>query len=297
MSREGSNHMAVKFDEISPLKQVAIRPVAAALESPEKMESQWQKLRFHACPDYVKALEEYEKFASILVENGTDLITLGRHDDLTLDSIYTRDSLLVTPKGLIRLTMGRESRRAEAALNAAALASHGYDVIGDIVAPGCVEGGDFIWLNEKAAAVGLGPRTNQAGVDQLRVLLGEGVDLHVVPLPDPDHPDDVLHLMSIISPLDHDLALVYMPFMPPSFVNWLAGYGVKCIPLPETDYLTMGCNVLALAPRQVLMLEGLPDTKTALEAAGCRVQTYKGTEISRKGEGGPTCLTRPLRRE
>jgi len=116
-------------------------------------------------------------------------------------------------------------------------------------------------------------------------------------LPDPEHPDDVLHLMSIISPLDQDLALIYRSFMPKEFLAWLKARGVGFVDVPEEEYLPMGCNVLAIAPRSVVMLENLPGVKTGLERAGCSVLTYQGLEVSRKGEGGPTCLTRPLIRK
>jgi len=195
--------------------------------------------------------------------------------------------------------MGRASRTAEGPLNAAEYEQHGFTVLGHIKYPGTLEGGDFIWLDAKTAAVALGPRTNRDGIEQLHDLLGRDVDLHVVPLPSPDHPDhpdDVLHLMSIISPLDQNLAVIYRPMMPTAFINWLEAKGMGFVEVPQAEFLPMGCNVLALAPRRVLMLENLPETKSRLEAAGCTVLTYKGLEISRKGEGGPTCLTRPLLR-
>lgn len=161
-----------------------------------------------------------------------------------------------------------------------------------------LEGGDFIWINDSAAAVGQGTRTNAQGIRQLGALLGAGVDLHIVPLPAPDHhPDDVFHLMSIISPVDRNLAVIYPPLMPQAFVRWLTGHGISFVEVPGEEYAAMACNVLALGPQDVLMLDGLPRTRALLEAAGCNVRTYKGDEISRKGEGGPTCLTCPLLRE
>jgi N-dimethylarginine dimethylaminohydrolase len=159
-----------------------------------------------------------------------------------------------------------------------------------------LEGGDFIWIDDKHAAVGLGPRTNEEGVNQLRHILGKGIELHIVDLPKPDHPDDVLHLMSIISPLDKDLALIYRPFMPSSFILWLESLGMKFVDVSNKEYPLMGCNVLATAPRSLIMLENLPMVESSLKKVGCKVRTYKGMEISRKGEGGPTCLTRPLKR-
>ena len=228
---------------------------------------------------------------------GAKVIFLPGDEALTLDAIYVRDAALSTPRGLILCRMGRKTRRAEPPVHGNYLKAKGFDVLGKIEAPGTLEGGDFIWLDEITAAVGLGTRTNQAGIEQLTAMLGPKVDLHVVPLPPPDHPDDVFHLMSIISPVDRDLAVIYRPLMPDSFLDWLTGHGIKFVEVPEAEYQNMACNVLALEPRHVLMLDRLPETRKRLESAGCTVETYKGDEISRKGDGGPTCLTRPLLRD
>lgn len=284
------------FNEYGAIERIAVRSPAASFISDEKIATEWEKLRFHSKPDYAGAATEHASFIRMLVNSGASVIDLPTADGLTLDAIYTRDAMLVSPKGLILCHMGRASRRGEPAHNAALLEQAGETILGEITAPGTLEGGDFIWLNEKACAVGLGPRTNEEGIRQLKALLGDAVDVHVVPLPAPDHPEDVFHLMSMISPLDEDLALIYRPLMPESFITWLEGHGIKFVEVPEAEYIPMGCNVLALGPRDVLMLDGLPGTKAAMEAACCTVQTYKGDEISRKGEGGPTCLTRPLTR-
>jgi N-dimethylarginine dimethylaminohydrolase len=284
----------LKFDEYSKIAQVAVRHAKNAFVSDEKLASEWQALRFHDRPDMEASMAEYEGFLALL--DCDEVIELPAVDTLTIDSIYTRDSILVSPKGLIVCNMGRASRTPEAAANAAVYAQLGHTVAGQITSPGTLEGGDFIWLDEHHAAVGLGPRTNEEGIRQLQDILGTEVELFVVELPDPDHPDDVLHLMSIISPLDKDLALIYRPFMPQDFILWLQQQGIAFVDVPEEDYLPMGCNVLAMAPRSALMLENLPGVKARLEVAGCTVVTYTGLEISRKGEGGPTCLTRPLQR-
>lgn len=284
------------FNEYGPLKKVALRTARSAFVNQNKASLEWQDLRFHAEPDVEEALLEYQSFQNHLEAAGATCLFLPRDNTLTLDAIYVHDALIVSPDGLILCHMGRESRRGEPGVNTAMLVDHGLAVNGSIEAPGTVEGGDFIWINETAAAVGLGARTNEEGIRQLRGLLGEDVDLHVVPLPAPGHPDDVFHLMSMISPLDGNLALIYRPLMPQTLLDWLGGHGIAFVEVPEEEFIPMGCNVLALAPRHVLMLDNLPETKARLETAGCKVLTYKGDEISRKGEGGPTCLTRPLER-
>lgn len=286
-----------QFNEYSNLVQVAVRNPEHAFVNPEKLAQEWLPLRFHAMPDLEKSYAEFALFRQCLLTSGAEVIDLPANDSLTIDSIYPRDNVLVSPKGLILCNMGRASRTPEATVNVAVYEALGHKIAGEIMAPGTLEGGDFIWIDEQHAAVGLGPRTNKEGVRQLQAILGNEVDLHVVDLPDPEHPDDVLHLMSIISPIDQNLALIYRPFMPQNFILWLEARGVEFVDVPEEEYLPMGCNVLAIAPRSVVMLENLPGVKAELEQAGCSVQTYRGMEISRKGEGGPTCLTRPLMRE
>ena len=192
--------------------------------------------------------------------------------------------------------MGRSSRTPEAKENFNTLSSKGYKIAGQIKAPGTLEGGDFIWIDDHHAAVGLGPRTNAEGIRQLKEILGSSVELHVVNLPQPSHPNDVLHLRSIISPIDKDLALIYKPFMPDSFLSWLHKLSIKFAEVSDEEYLLMGCNVLATSPRSIIMLEQLPGVQSQLERAECKIRIYKGLEISQKGEGGPTCLTRPLER-
>jgi N-dimethylarginine dimethylaminohydrolase len=283
-----------QYNEYATLAEVGIRSAANAFVDDEKLEREWQKLRFHAKPDFQEAVHESRRFRDLLGATGATIIDLDANNKLTIDSIYTRDSILVGPEGLILCNMGRASRTPEASENATAYRALGYQVAGQITAPGTLEGGDFIWLDRHHAAIGLGPRTNTEGIDQLRTLIGPAVELHVVTLPEPDHPDDVLHLMSIISPLDADLALIYRPLMPPTFIAWLQALGIDFVDVPDAEYPTMGCNVLAIAPRRAIMLENLPAVKSGLEGAGVEIITYRGLEISRKGEGGPTCLTRPL---
>ncbi|WP_262691026.1 dimethylarginine dimethylaminohydrolase family protein [Kordiimonas aestuarii] len=282
------------FNEYGRLKSVAVRTATAAYQSADKIETEWRTLRFHEAPKLTTANEEHETFVGMLRREGVEVITLPSEGQLTLDSIYARDALLVSPRGLILCNMGRASRNSEPEINAHFLNKHGFPLLGRVEAPGTIEGGDLIWLDATSLAVGEGPRTNAAGISQLQALVGDDVDVHVVPLPTPDHPDDVFHLMSMISPLDRNLALIYRPLMPDSFLSWLTGHGISFVDVPEEEFIPMGCNVLAIGPRDVVMLDRLPLTKERLEAAGCRVQTYKGDEISRKGEGGPTCLTRPL---
>jgi N-dimethylarginine dimethylaminohydrolase len=168
----------------------------------------------------------------------------------------------------------------------------GIPILGVIRAPGTLEGGDVAWLDENTLAVGHTYRTNAEGIMQLTALLAPlGVHVITVPLPHYKGPADVFHLMSILSPVDTNLAVVYSPLMPVGFRNHLLNRGYRLVEVPEREFESMGCNVLAMAPRVCLMVEGNPLTRKALELEGCMVYEYKGDEISVKGGGGPTCLT------
>ena len=169
-------------------------------------------------------------------------------------------------------------------------------ICGRIEPPGRLEGGDVVWLDGRTLVVGRGYRTNAEGIRQLRAMLGSRVDVVEVPLPHWQGQQDVMHLMSLISPIDHGMAVVYSRLLPVPFREWLLDRGIHLVEVPDEEFESMGTNVLALAPRRCLMLAGNPRTRAALERAGADVIEYAGTEISVKGAGGPTCLTRPLER-
>jgi len=193
--------------------------------------------------------------------------------------------------------MGKGERINEPKSHLEIYTQNNIPVLGIIEAPGTLEGGDVAWLDKKTLAVGHTYRTNPEGITQLKALLEpKGIEIIVVELPHYKGKNDVFHLMSILSPVDKDLAVVYSPLMPIKFRNELLDRGFELIEVPDEEFDSMGCNVLAIAPRQCLMVAGNPKTKQLLERTGCKVTTYKGEEISIKGGGGPTCLTRPMQR-
>jgi N-dimethylarginine dimethylaminohydrolase len=248
-------------------------------------------------PSFAKALEEYNAFESILRSHGSEIHYFPADPDVNMDSIYCRDASIATDRGMILCNMGKQARSGEPASQRKAFESAGVAILGEIRAPGTVEGGDVAWLDEKTLGVGHTYRTNEEGINQLTSLLAPlGVQVIAVPLPHYRGPSDVFHLMSILSPVDHNLAVIYSPLCPIPFRNLLLTKGYQLVEVPDSEFDSMGCNVLALALRVCLMVEGNPKTKSLLENAGCTVITYQGEEISVKGGGGPTCLTRPLAR-
>ena len=285
------------LNEYSALKKVGLRHIEEAFVNAAKVEAEWRDLNYHAMPDLDAAWAEYETFAKLVAEEGgAEIVWLPRSDALTLDSIYVRDATALTPRGVVPCPLGKPQRRPEAEIAAAHYAATGHPLAGALQEGAKLEGGDMIWLDERTCVIGQGYRTNAQAIAEFAAISGPEVVVVTVPLPHYKGPSDVFHLMSMISPVDQDLAVVYSPLLPVPFREWLIERGMEFIEVPDEEFPTMGCNVLALGPRKVLMLEGCPETEKRIKAAGCEVLTYKGDEISRKGEGGPTCLTRPLLR-
>jgi N-dimethylarginine dimethylaminohydrolase len=215
-----------------------------------------------------------------------------------MDSVYCRDASIATDFGIILCNMGKEARTNEPEIAKKIYQKNGEKILGMIQYPGTLEGGDVAWLNDKTLAVGRTYRTNHSGIEQLRNLLEpHGVTVVQADLPHYKGQSDVFHLMSILSPVDKDLAVVYSPLMPIPFRELLLDLGYSLVEVPDEEFESMGCNVLALSPRNCLMVAGNPSTKKRLEVAGATVHEYSGNEISVKGGGGPTCLTRPMLRE
>lgn len=257
---------------------------------------QWQPLNYTAPPDPGRAEAEYDAFVALLQQGGADVSFFPSDGRTGLDSIYVRDASIVAPGGMILASMGKPLRSTEPLAQGDAFAAMGIPVVGRIEPPGTLEGGDLVWLDDRTVAVGEGYRTNAEGIRQLRALLGPSIDVIVAQLPHWHGAGEVLHLMSLVSPVDRDLAVVYSPLMPVPFRSMLLDRGFRLVETPDTEFDSMGTNVLALAPRRCVMLAGNPRTKAALEAAGAEVLIYEGREISVKGAGGPTCLTRPIAR-
>ncbi len=291
MSRYGSH------SEVLPITRLVLKDPRAAFGSQARIEEQWQSLNYTAPPDLDRALEEYDRFVALLGRFVPEIHFIPGDSEVGLDSIYVRDTALVTREGVVLARMGKTARAGEPSAMARFLDGLGVPVLGEIGGDGRLEGGDVVWLDERTLVVGHGYRTNGEGIRQLEGLVSELVDeVVVVPLPHWRGPDDVLHLMSFLSPVDHNLALVYSPLMPVPFRQWLLRRGTRLVEVPDEEYSTMGCNVLAVAPGQCIMLAGNPETRRRLEAAGVEIWEYDGQEISLKGSGGPTCLTRPLLR-
>jgi N-dimethylarginine dimethylaminohydrolase len=244
--------------------------------------------------DLDAAQREHDGLVDVLDGLGVRVHQLGAAPDHDPDLVYVFDPLLVVADGAVPLRPGKPNRADEPAILADWLTARGVPLAGRIEAPGTVEGGDTVWLRDDLLVIGRTLRTNDAGARQLATIVGG--DARIVDVPYWKGPDELVHLMSVISPVSDDLAVVFLPLLPVGLYEWLRELGVALVEVPEEEYPTLGCNVLAVRPGVVVVADGNPGTRRALEAAGVEVHSIPLTEIGQNGSGGVTCLTRPLRR-
>jgi len=286
-----------RHSEYLKLASVYLKSAKNSFLSEEELSEHWETLQYLSKPNFKKSLEEYAAFQTFFRENNISTCFFPINKKTKIDSIYCRDASIATDFGIIICNMGKQGRIHEPYAQLEAYKMNNINILGEIKFPGTLEGGDVAWLDQNTLAVGHTYRTNEEGISQLKGLLQpKGIEIIVVELPHYKGKSDVFHLMSILSPVDKNLAVVYSPLMPIKFRNELLERGFQLIEVPEQEFDSMGCNVLAIAPRDCLMVAGNPITRKLLEDAGASVHIYEGNEISVKGGGGPTCLTRPIDR-
>ena len=286
-----------RHSEYLKLASVYLKSAKNSFLSEEELSEHWETLQYLSKPNFKKSLEEYAAFHTFFIEKNISTSFFPINKKTKIDSIYCRDASIATDFGIIICNMGKQGRIHEPYAQLEAYKMNNVNILGEIKFPGTLEGGDVAWLDQHTLAVGHTYRTNEEGISQLEGLLQpKGIEIIVVELPHYKGKSDVFHLMSILSPVDKNLAVVYSPLMPIKFRNELLERGFQLIEVPEQEFDSMGCNVLAIAPRDCLMVAGNPITRKLLEDAGASVHIYEGNEISVKGGGGPTCLTRPIDR-
>jgi dimethylargininase len=289
MTAFGSQEMS------APLLRVLMRRPGPSLEGADPA-------KWHYGPtfDGTRAVHQYAEFARLVEKSGAEIIWLEDGGDGLADAMFTNDPSLMSDHGAILLRMGKPLRKGETGLHEKAYAERQIPILGRIEAPGTVEGGDCIWLDQKTLVVGRGVRTNQEGIDQLtRMLAPHGIAVLAYDLPLWQGEEACLHLMSVMSPLAGDLALVFAPLLPAAFYQLLKKRGIRLIEAPADEFYAsngLSLNVLPTRPNEVIMVAGFPRTKEAMEAAGCVVETFEADALCIACEGGPTCLTRPVLR-
>lgn len=281
---------------VLPLRKVMVRAPSPAFADVDP--ALWH---YDGRPDYLSMQQAHQQFVQILQNHGSQVMWLEQAADDLLDSMFTHDPSLVTEAGALILSMGKDLRVSETDAHDEFYRHQGVPILGRIKPPGRVEAGDCLWLNQQTLLVGRGFRSNQAGINQLAEYLSLlSVKVYAFDLPYGQGASACLHLMSLISMLDHDLAIVHAPLLPVSLHQMLSTHGIELIDCNAEEFATskgISVNVLALAPRELVMVDAFPRTRAQLEAAGCTVQTFPGDDLCLRCEGGPTCLTRPVQRQ
>jgi len=279
----------------APLKHVIVKDPKDAFRSQKHLSDEWKTFNYLSEPNYEEALREYAEFIGILEKYVETIDYLPIADEVGLDSLYAHDPVKFTPNGAIILKSGKKLRQPEAAVYKDFLQEKGIPVIGELTGEAVSDGGDIVWLDDRTLVVGRGYRTNDEAIRQLKEMTADMVDeFIVVQLPHDLGEAECLHLMSFISMVDRDLAVVHSRLMPVFVRQLLIERGIQLVEVPKDEYDALGCNVLALAPRVCVIPQGNKETKQQLLDAGATVYEYKGDEITVKGTGGPTCLTCPV---
>jgi N-dimethylarginine dimethylaminohydrolase len=281
---------------VDRLRRVTVcSPKIAGWDKPERA-ARWRELGFQHPPDFERAQTQHEALCRELEAAGVEVLELFPTHELSLDAVYVHDASLPTDLGLIVMRPGKPNRVAEGKWHASFCRLLAIPMLAKITAPGTAEAGDMVWLDSSTLLIGRGHRTNAAGIAQLRMLLGKGIEVISAPLPYAAGPSTCLHLMSLISLLDEYTALVDLPWLAVETVELLKSRGYRFIEIDYSERETLACNVLALGEKWLLALEENAKTNAKLRAAGFDVRTFPGSELCINGGGGPTCLTRPLLR-
>jgi len=280
---------------VNKVESILIKHPRDAFISQDHLDQTWQSFKYEGCPDFDIAVKEFSEFEKIIRKWVPDVHYLPLDQLVGIDSIYTHDTVKVTDHGAIYFPMGKTLRKPETRATQLYLEKLGVKTLGHIQGKGKMEGGDIVWLDDQTVAIGLGYRTNEEGIRQFRELTKNFIkEIIVVPLPYADGPDACLHLMSLISMVHQNLAVVYLKYMPIFLKNILENRGILLINVSDEEYDRLGSNILALAPGKCVMLQGNPEIQNKLEKAGLEIHLYPGSDLSIKGTGGPTCLTQPI---
>jgi len=276
---------------VGSLQRVLVcSPRSAGWNRPQNLAT-WRDLGFHHAPDFAKAQAQHQTLCRELQTASAELIELPSDNDLSLDAVYAHDPSLATDFGLILMRPGKPNRVAEARLHGSSCEALNIPTLGTITMPSTTEAGDILWLDSKTLLIGHGYRTNAAGIEQMRALLApKGIQILSAPLPYGPGPSACLHLMSLISLLDEQTALVDLPWLAVETVELLKSRGFKFIQIDETERDTLACNVLALGGKRLLAIEENRKTNDRLRHAGFHVRTFPGSELCINGSGGPTRL-------
>jgi N-dimethylarginine dimethylaminohydrolase len=281
-------------DECSPLKKVLVRRPGVEFSNME----QYKLWGYPGRPDLEAAQAEHDAFTSILRSEGAEVIDQDEVHPEKREPLFTHDASIMTPRGAIMCRSGNPLRQGEEEYTARAMAKLSIPILFSVHGDATVDGGDTLWLDPDTFLIGHSYRTNHEAYRQIKAVMEGFVTRDVIQIHLPHYlgAGHVLHLMSVISPVDRDLAVVYPRLAPIQLLELFEARGIDTVTVPDEEFDSLGPNVLAISPRNVVLHSGNPVTKARLIKHGCRVHEYTGQQISVTATGGPTCLTRPLLR-
>ena len=275
-------------DMVSKLEHVLVRTPTTVGNF--VADAQWRE------PDRDALVREHSEFVNLLSSLGCTVHTAQAVDGL-VDAVYMHDPMIMTPHGAILLQMGKRVRQPEPAQIRKDLERIGVPILGELTGSAIADGGDKVWLDAKTLLIGHGYRTNGEGIAQIRKMLAPyGVEVHAFDLPHFQGPDAVLHLMSVLSPISQDRAVVYEPLAPIRLLEFLKSRNITWLTVNDTEVHTQGANILTVEPNVVVLAAGNPEIEGKLRESGVTVHIFNGANVAVKGDGGPTCLTAPLLR-
>jgi len=282
---------------VGELQRVLVCSPKSAGWNQAEVAARWKEVGFRHAPDFAEAQKQHDALCRQLEVSGAEVVHLPPSGDLTLDAVYAHDATLTADFGIVLMRPGKANRLAEASRQREFCQGLGIPVFGEVQSPGTSEAGDIVWLDKETLLVGRGYRTNARGIAHLRGLFApEGVEVISAPLPHGAGQAECLHLMSLISLLDEEAALVDLPWLAVETVELLRSRGYRLLEIESGERQTLACNVLSLGRKRLLALEENRQTNERLRASGFDVRTFSGSELCINGSGGPTCLTRPLLR-
>ena len=223
-------------------------------------------------------------------------VIVSRHDPGNPDAIYVYDPVLVGTQGAVLLRPGKEGRRSEPDAIAASLVAAGVPIVGALAEPAAAEGGDTVWLDAHTLLVGRRLSHELGRGAGTGAAPSRGVEVIAFDLPHWNGRGEV-HA-------PHELHLAARPRPRPRVSAHRAGAAPRA-PGRAGDQGRRG-------PRRRVREPGAERARAGA-AAGARTRRQPGDAPPngagrgrrrrlprrgdlKKGDGGPTCLTRPLLR-
>lgn len=232
--------------------------------------------------DVELARKQHQAYADALRDHGVAVAILDA-DNNHPDCIFVEDQAVVVDGKILLPRPGHPSREAEQPPIAEFLMGE-FDGIQTCTMGGeaRMDGGDIIRLGD-LFYVGRSTRTNDLGIEALRNLLRVlDFELRIINVP-----PTTLHLTSISSTPTEHLVLAPEGFLSPAdFGELPEGCEIIWVPAEEA----YGCNTIGFASGRVIIADGYPSVRRALESRGLEVTALDMSEI-RAADGSLTCCS------